>query len=217
MIRLRDVSKTFETAGGTRVILDRVCMDVHAGQRVGILGRNGSGKSTLIKIIGGTSRPTSGTVTTSLRVSWPLAFGGAIQGSLTGLDNLRFICRIYRTNFADAVERVAEFSDLGAYLREPVKTYSSGMRARFAFAVSLAVDFDCFLIDEVVAVGDSRFHERCRRELFENGSSRAMILVTHDEGTLREYCRSAAVLSHGTLSPFGEIQESLDRYRASCS
>lgn len=217
MISLRNIVKRFETNSGPRTILDRVSMDVGAGERVGILGRNGSGKSTLIKIIGGTSLPTKGTVQKTMRVSWPLAFGGAFQGSLTGYDNLRFVCRIYQTEFEAARESVLEFSGLGNYLREPVKTYSSGMRARFAFAISLAVDFDCFLIDEVVAVGDSRFHERCRYELFERRASRAIILVTHDENVLRQYCEKAAVLTNGVLSPFGDLRDSLERYRDGCT
>lgn len=216
MIRLRDVSKKFETSAGPRLVLDRINMRVDPGQRVGILGRNGSGKSTLVKILGGASRPSSGEVESTMRVSWPLAFGGAFQGSLTGFDNLRFVCRIYRTDFEAAKDAVLAFSGLGSHLREPVKTYSSGMRARFAFGVSLAVDFDCYLVDEVVAVGDSRFHERCRHELFERRSSRAMVLVTHDERTLREYCTSAAVLVRGILSPFDNIEDSLRRYREDC-
>jgi capsular polysaccharide transport system ATP-binding protein len=216
MISLRDVTKNYPSSTGNRLVLDRVNMVVRRGERVGILGRNGSGKSTLIKIIGGASRPSSGIVTTSMRVSWPLAFGGAFQGSLTGLDNLRFICRIYRTDYRRAKDVVEDFSGLSGYLQEPVKTYSSGMRARFAFAVSLAVDFDCLLIDEVVAVGDSRFHERCRRELFDHRSNRATILVTHDENTLREYCNRAAVLDKGVLSEFGDIPGALEVYRDAC-
>ena len=121
-----------------------------------------------------------------MTVSWPLAFGGAFQTALTGLDNLRCICRIYGATPEDKIAFVEDFSELGSYLREPVRTYSAGMRARLAFALSMVVEFDCFLIDEIVAVGDARFTEKCRVELFENRGDRAMIIVSHDPTYIRD-------------------------------
>jgi capsular polysaccharide transport system ATP-binding protein len=147
-----------------------------------------------------------------MSVSWPLAFGGAFQGALTGLDNMRFICRVYGASVEDKIDFVQEFSELGLYLREPVKTYSSGMRARLAFAISMIVEFDCFLIDEIIAVGDARFHQKCHVELFEKRGDRAMIFVSHDAGYIREHCHSAAVLLEGRLHQFEEAAEALDFY-----
>jgi capsular polysaccharide transport system ATP-binding protein len=149
--------------------------------------------------VSGAELPTSGVVERGMSVSWPLAFGGAFQGSLTGLDNLRFICRIYGVDPADKVDFVQEFSELGIYLEEPVKSYSSGMRARLAFAISMVIDFECFLIDEIVAVGDARFHQKCNHELFVNRADRAMIIVSHNADYIREHCSRAAVLSSGEL------------------
>jgi capsular polysaccharide transport system ATP-binding protein len=167
MICIEHVTKQYATRHGSVTVLDDVNLNIRPGEKVGILGRNGAGKSTIIRLISGAERPTSGRITRGMSVSWPLAFGGAFQGTLTGLDNLRFICRVYGTSTEDKLPFVQEFSELGRYLHEPVKTYSAGMRARLAFAISMVIEFDCFLIDEIVAVGDSRFHEKCRIELFE--------------------------------------------------
>jgi capsular polysaccharide transport system ATP-binding protein len=213
MMVLENVSKNYQTRSGSRTVLEGINLIVHPGQKLGILGGNGAGKSTLIRIISGAELPSSGTVRRNMRVSWPLAFAGGFQGSLTGTDNLRFICRIYGANFNDALPFVKDFTELGKYLYEPVKSYSSGMRARLAFAISMAVDFDCFLIDEVIAVGDSRFHEKCYVELFEKRKDRALILVSHESHYIRTYCHNAAVLSHGKLFYFAAKDEAFAFYQ----
>jgi capsular polysaccharide transport system ATP-binding protein len=141
------------------------------------------------------------------------AFGGAFQGSLTGMDNLRFICRIYGADAQQAEPFVREFSELGYYLREPVKSYSSGMRARLAFAISMAVEFDCFLIDEIIAVGDSRFHAKCHHELFERRKDRSLIIVSHDAGYIKEHCDHASVLIEGKLHNFDSIEDAYAFYQ----
>ncbi len=197
MIELCHVSKRYPVHGGDRLILDDINLRIERGEKIGILGRNGSGKSTLIRLISGAERPTSGTITRTMSVSWPLAFSGGFQGSLTGLDNLRFICRIYNTWIEDKIDFVQEFSELGRYLREPVKTYSSGMRARLAFALSMVIEFDCYLIDEVVAVGDDRFRERCQHELFEKRKDRAMVIVSHSHEFIRDTCQTTGVVEGG--------------------
>ena len=212
MISLSGVSKTYGTRQGPRSVLRDVNLQMPMGQHLAILGRNGAGKSTLIRLISGAELPTSGEIVRKMSVSWPLAFGGAFQGALTGLDNLRFICRVYGVDPEDTVDFVEEFSELGLYLGEPVKTYSAGMRARLAFAISMIVDFDCFLIDEVVAVGDARFRQKCHVELFEKRRNRAMIFVSHDIGYIREHCDVAAVLLDGRLHHFGNVEEAQDFY-----
>ncbi len=215
MIQLENVSKSYSTRQGPRMILDGINLQVAKGQKIGILGRNGSGKSTLIRLISGAELPTSGKVRRGISVSWPLAFGGAFQAYLTGLDNLRFVCRIYDVDYHSVVSFVEEFTELGLYLREPVLHYSSGMRARLAFAISMAIEFDCFLIDEVIAVGDSRFHEKCHTELFEKRKDRALILVSHDPNVISAQCDSACVLSNGKLHSFDHVDEAYAFYLAS--
>ncbi len=215
MIRLAGINKSYSTRSGPVHVLRDVNLTIGHGERVGILGRNGAGKSTLIRLISGAEFPTSGQIVRGMSVSWPLAFGGAFQGSLTGYDNLRFICRIYGIDPADKTAFVEDFTELGIYLREPVKSYSSGMRARLAFAISMVIEFDCFLIDEIIAVGDSRFHEKCDYELFDRRSERAMIIVSHSATYIKEHCTRAAVLVDGKLIEAASLDEAFDFYHES--
>jgi capsular polysaccharide transport system ATP-binding protein len=212
MIRLQNVSKRYGTRSGDVTVLDNINLLIQQGEKLGVLGRNGAGKSTLIRLLSGAERPSSGLVQRDMSVSWPLAFGGAFQGALTGLDNLRFICRIYDRSTEDKIAYVQEFSELGKYLYEPVRSYSSGMRARLAFALSMIIEFDCFLIDEIIAVGDSRFHEKCQHELFEKRKDRAMIIVSHDANFIKAHCDHAAVLVAGKLHSFESIDEAYEFY-----
>lgn len=210
MIEVRDLHKSYKTRAGIKHVLRDVNFDLAMGEKLGVLGRNGAGKSTLIRLVSGAERPNSGTVTTSMSVSWPLAFGGAFQPLLTGVDNIRFISRIYGQDFDSNLSFIEDFAELGPYLREPVRTYSSGMRARLAFAISMIIEFDCFLIDEVVAVGDARFHERCNYELFDKRSDRAMMIISHDPGYLRDHCNRWAVLDQAQMVHFADFDEAQD-------
>ena len=189
-----------------------VSIEVGPGEVVGLLGRNGAGKSTLIRLISGAEQPTSGLITRDMSVSWPLAFGGAFQGTLTGMDNYRFICRIYGADPAEKLEFLKEFSELGSFLDEPVRSYSSGMMARLAFGISMIVEFDCFLVDEIIAVGDARFHRKCHEELFEKRNDRAMILVSHDPAFIRDRCHRASVLDEGRMVNFDNVDDAYTYY-----
>ena len=213
MIRLVDVHKYYPVRGGRVPVLRGINLAVARGERIGIIGGNGAGKSTLIRLISGIEQPSSGVVERTMRISWPLAFTGAFQGALTGLDNVRFICRVSGVDHRDVIDFVDDFSQLGRYLREPVKVYSSGMRARLAFAVSMMIDFDCYLIDEVVAVGDARFQARCQEELFVKRADRALIIVSHDSHYLRDHCQRAAVLERGVLTHHEAVETALDHHQ----
>lgn len=215
MIFIEDVSKTYRTRFGDRTVLDRVNLKLAPGRNIGILGRNGAGKSTLIRLISGAENPTSGRIRREMSVSWPLAFGGAFQTHLTGLDNLKFVCRIYGVDYMPLVPFVEDFTELGIYFREPVMHYSQGMLTRLAFALSMAIEFDCFLIDEAMVVGDARFHERCHVELFQKRKDRAFILVTHDADVIKLYCEAACVLHQGKLFQFATVDEAYDFYQTS--
>lgn len=214
MIRMNDVNKYYRMGHGYRRILRDVNLTLERGDKIGVLGRNGAGKSTLIRVVSGAELPSSGHIERGMSVSWPLAFSGAFQHSLTGYDNLKFICRIYDVDYVSVLPFIQDFSELGAYLYEPAHSYSAGMRARLAFALSMVVEFDCFLIDEIVSVGDSRFTERCHQELFVKRADRAMMIVSHDAGYIRQHCNRAAVLSAGRLLHFATIDEAYDYYQA---
>jgi capsular polysaccharide transport system ATP-binding protein len=212
MIRVENVTKVYTTRKGPHTVLDDVSFELGRGRNIGILGRNGAGKSTLIRLISGAENPTSGRIRREMSVSWPLAFGGAFQPHMTGLDNLRFVCRIYGVDYKPLVPFVEDFTELGVYFREPVFHYSHGMLTRLAFALSMAIEFDCFLIDEAMVVGDVRFHERCHVELFHKRKDRAFILVTHDANVIKLYCENACVLHEGKLHSFPDVDAAYDFY-----
>lgn len=192
-----DIVKVFEGDHGTVRALSGISFRVGAGQRIGILGANGSGKSTLIRILAGVLQPTSGEVRRGLSLSWPLALGGGFEGELTGYDNIRFLSRLYGLPFRETFDYVADFSELGRHIYMPVRYYSDGMRMRLAFALSLSMNFECYLIDEVILVGDRRFQLKCHDELFGKRSACGMIMAVHDAGTIKEYCQSALILKGG--------------------
>jgi capsular polysaccharide transport system ATP-binding protein len=214
MIHLEGVTKRYKTRIGHHTVLNDVTFDIKKGEKVGVLGRNGAGKSTLIRLISGAELPTKGRVVRKMSASWPLALGDAFQGSLTGVDNTRFICRVYGADIKKVLAYVEDFAELGKFLREPVKTYSSGMRSRLAFAISMAVEFDCFLIDEVISVGDSRFSEKCNAELFVKRADRAMIIVSHEPDRIRAHCTRACVLSQGKIESFDTVDAAYSHYQA---
>jgi len=206
------ISKVYETQTGHKQVLTDINFTVEPGQKLAVLGRNGAGKSTLVKIIGGVERPTTGSIQRGMSMSWPLAFSGGFEVSMTGYDNIRFIARIYNRPIVETIERVDDFAELGENLLLPVKYYSSGMRARLAFALTVAIDFDCYLIDEVIAVGDQRFHQKCHDALFTKRRDAAMILVSHDAGVIREYCNSALVLKNGHGRVFTDLDLAISIY-----
>ena len=212
MIICKNITKIYSHGGKQRRVLDGVNLSINRGDRVGLLGRNGAGKSTLIKLIGGVEMPSSGVIIRNMSVSWPLGFAGGFQGSLTGLDNARFIARIYQREYANIRRFVEDFTELGKQLKMPVKTYSSGMRARLAFSLSLAIEFDCYLIDEIILVGDQNFHRKCHYELFEKRADRAMILASHSTETVREVCNKAVIIHKGQAETYNDVNLAVDTY-----
>lgn len=212
MITLDHVHKVYPTRAGPRVVLKDISFSLGKGEKLGILGRNGAGKSTLVRLVSGAERPTSGEIARTMSVSWPLAFGGAFQNTLTGLDNIRFISRIYNQEVDRNIDFVYEFTELGSYLREPVRSYSQGMRARLAFAVSMIIEFDCYLIDEISAVGDAKFHEKCEEQLFGKRNDRAMLIISHDLEYVRRHCQRFALLNDGDLTFYPDFDQAHDAH-----
>ena len=211
-IELSGIVKDYHTAIGKRRVLDGISFSIGAGEKIGVLGKNGAGKSTLVKIIGGVEPPTSGVVERGLFMSWPIAFGGGFGSTMSGYDNIRFIARLYGVPIKEAIAFVDDFAELGRLLYLPVSTYSSGMRSRLAFALTLAINFECFLIDEVLAVGDQRFQQKCYDALFVRRRHCAMILVSHDVHTIRQYCNKALVLKAGRGRVFDDLDLAINIY-----
>lgn len=183
---------------------------------MGILGLNGQGKSTLIRIISGAERPDSGTVTRKAQVSWPIGFSGGFNGSLTGRENLRFTCRIYGANILDVTEFVENFAELGPYMDMPVKTYSSGMRSKLAFGLSMAIGFDFYLIDEAWSVGDASFRAKAEKLFEARKATSTLIVVSHSVATIRKNCDRAAVLHNGLLTEYENLGDALRVYTGIC-
>ncbi len=202
-----DLVKEFELeTGGRRRVLDGISFSVGAGERIAILGRNGAGKTTLVQVLSGVQRPTRGEIRRGLSLSWPLGFAGGFEGDLTGADNIRFIARIYDAPMRETFEYVADFSELGRQLNLQVKYYSSGMRMRLAFALSLAIRFECILIDEALVVGDRRFQQKCHDELFISRKNCAMIIAIHDMEVVKAYCKKVLVLKDGRGRVFDDLE-----------
>lgn len=211
-ISVRNLVKVYHTHTGPKRVLDNISFDVLPGEKFAVLGQNGAGKSTLVKIVGGVERPTSGSVDIGMRMSWPLGLSGGVSANMTGLDNIRFIARLYQKHIADVVAEVDDFAELGKDLYQPVRLYSSGMRARLMFAMTLAIDFDCFLIDEILAVGDQRFHRKCYDALFVQRSYCAMLLVSHSVGVVKEFCNRALILKNGRGKVFDDVDLAVNIY-----
>lgn len=212
MIICSNVCKSYKHGSEHKRVLKNVNLVVERGDRIALLGRNGAGKSTFIKLLGGVEIPTSGKITRQMAVSWPLGFAGGFQGSLTGYDNARFIARIYQRNYADIRGFVEDFTELGRQLKMPVKTYSSGMRARLAFALSLAIEFDCYLIDEIILVGDQNFQRKCHHELFEKRADRTMILASHSPEVIQSLCNRAVLIHKGEATAYDDVHLALETY-----
>ncbi|CAK7262023.1 MULTISPECIES: ABC transporter ATP-binding protein [unclassified Shinella] len=212
MIRFSNVSKHFRTQQHRKTILDRVSVEFQQGYSYGILGVNGAGKSTTMRIIAGTMLPNGGRIWKDLRVSWPLGFSGGFHPAMTGRENLNFVARAYGENVRRVASFVEDFAELGDYINAPVRTYSSGMGARLAFGLSMAIEFDCYLVDEITAVGDARFQKKCR-DAFENRRKNAdIIMISHSMDTIKSYCDKGMLLVDGRLMVFDKVDEAIETY-----
>ncbi len=210
MLRVEGLTQRFKLNGRWRTLFEGLGFQLAPGERLAVLGRNGQGKSTLIKILGGVLSPTAGRISWGdMTVSWPLAFTGAFQGSLTGMDNIAFISRLYRRPMSEILRKTEAFAELGGALTQPIKYYSTGMRQRLAFGLSIAIDFDCYLIDEVLAVGDARFTEKCTQELFTRRAERSFVIASHDLNVVAEICNRAVFIESGQAVLYDDVQEAI--------
>ena len=214
MIRLERLSKRFRRDGVVRHILTDVTFTLPSDRNLALLGRNGAGKSTLMRLIAGTLRPDAGRVATERRLSWPMGFSGGFHPALSGAQNARFVARIYGRDVRALLAEVEEFAELGDAFHLPVGTYSSGMRARLAFALSMAVAFDTYLVDEVIGVGDTRFRQKCAAAFRARLGHAQVIMISHNATTLLKFCEAGIVLEHGQLTYFPDIGAAIAAHEA---
>jgi capsular polysaccharide transport system ATP-binding protein len=212
MLRVDGLTKQYGQRGAAKTLFRDLSFELPPGGRLALLGRNGQGKSTLLKMLGGVLPATAGRIAWTMSSSWPLGFSGGFQGGMTGFDNIRFIARIYRRDPRWLIDRVDRFAELGSALEMPVRYYSSGMRARLAFGLSVAIEFDCYLIDEVIAVGDAAFQHKCEDELFNRRKERAFIIATHSLEFLSTHCDRAIIIESGRAKVIEDIHLALEIY-----
>lgn len=209
MIRLENATKTVQAKGIKKPILDRVSLTIPRGKSIGLLGRNGAGKSTLLRLIAGTIGLDAGRIIRHGLVSWPLGFQGSFQPSLTGEQNVRFVARIYGVDTEELIDYVEDFAELGAFFRAPVGAYSSGMKARLAFGLSMGVKFDYYLVDEITAVGDANFKKKCKMVFQTRLQDSDVIMVSHATSTIRGYCDCGIVLERGKLTFYESVDDAI--------
>ena len=215
MIIVNDVHKRYRTEHGMgKWVLQGVNFTIPRHLNVGLIGKNGAGKSTLLRMIGGADHPTKGSIERRCKVSWPMGQGG-LEGTLSGRQNAKFVCRVHghQADLADRLAFIQDFSELGAAFDEPVSTYSSGMRSRLQFGLSLAFDFDVYISDEVTAAGDAAFRQKAANAFKSMTSQAGLIMVAHDEGTLRDFCQAGVWIHDGKAHWFDDIEDALKAYR----
>ncbi len=212
MIEFRSVSKAYAINNGKNVILDNVSFKFPEKKNIGVLGVNGAGKSTLLRLIAGSEYADSGRIIRKGKYSWPLGFAGSFHSSLTGIENLRFACRIYGCDIKYVTEFVKDFSELGKYIDEPIKTYSSGMRSRLAFALSMAIDFEVYLVDEIMGVGDKGFQKKCKDAFEAKRKHSSIIMVSHSMNTIKDYSDVAILLTGEKLEIHEDVDQAIELY-----
>jgi len=209
MIEFRNVSKYYLTPSSRKVVLDRLTLTLPAGSKVGVLGRNGAGKSTMLGMIAGIVRPDSGSIRCTEAISWPLGLGGSFHAGLTGAQNVRFVARIYGVDTEALIAYVADFAELGDFMDMPVRTYSSGMKARLGFGMSMGIAFDWYLIDELTAVGDSRFKKKSLALFSHRLKDAGLLMVSHSINIIRTYCTSGLVLEGGRATFYPDVADAV--------
>jgi capsular polysaccharide transport system ATP-binding protein len=210
MIEFRHLTKAYRTTRGSKVIVDDLTLTLPRGAKVGVLGRNGAGKTTLIGMIAGLVQPDSGSIRRHGAISWPLGLGGSFHPGLTGAQNVRFVARIYGVDTEALIDYVAAFAELGDFIDMPVRTYSSGMKARLGFGMSMGIAFDWYLVDELTAVGDSRFRKKSLALFRSRLQDAGILMVSHSINTIRTYCTSGLVLDGGRATFYPDIAEAVD-------
>lgn len=216
MIKIENLTKSYRTPTGRHYVFKDLNIEIPSGKSVAFIGRNGAGKSTLLRMIGGIDRPDSGKIITNKTISWPVGLAGGFQGSLTGRENVKFVARLYakQEELKEKIEFVEEFAELGKYFDMPIKTYSSGMRSRLGFGLSMAFKFDYYIVDEVTAVGDARFKEKCAQLFKERHKESSFLMVSHSLNSLKEFCDVVVYIKDNNIKYYNSVNDALEEYIA---
>ena len=220
MIIVDDVYKRYQTEHGpSKWVLSGVTLTLPQRVNVGLVGRNGAGKSTLLRLIGGIDQPNRGRIERHCRVSWPMGRAGGLQGPLTGRQNAKFVSRIqgHEEHIPEHIAEIETFAELGEYFDEPINTYSSGMRSRLQFGISLAFDFDVYIIDETIGAGDAIFRKKAKAAFQKRADHASLIMVSHSESLLKQFCQAGVLLDGGQAHWFDAIDDALEAYEESQS
>lgn len=217
MIRFEDLSKSYAAPGGRKVVLDRSNAVFETGRNYAVMGPNGAGKSTVMRLISGADLPSSGRVLREEVTSWPLGFHGGFNGTMTGRENVAFVARIYGHDPEPVLAAAEEFAEIGAAMHMPVSSYSTGMKQRLAFGLSLSMRFDSYLVDETISVGDARFRRKCEEALGRRMSTSRVIMISHSEKMVRKYCDRGMLLWKGSLYEYDDVESLIADYRRLCS
>ena len=216
MIKIENLTKSYRTPQGRHYVFKNLNLELPSGKSVALIGRNGAGKSTLLRMIGGIDRPDSGRIVTDKTISWPVGLSGGFQGSLTGRENVKFVARLYakKEELKEKIEFVEDFAELGKYFDMPIKTYSSGMKSRLGFGLSMAFKFDYYLVDEVTAVGDARFKQKCAKLFNSKRDSSSFLMVSHNLTSLLEFCDVAIYLDKDRkITLYNDVNECVKKYK----
>ena len=214
MIEFRDISKGFWVNGEYYPVIRNLNLTLPSGRSLALLGRNGAGKSTLLNMVSGNMRPDTGDIISDGSISFTVGYAGSFHGDMTGVQNTRFVARVYGVDTDELVEFVEDFAEIGKHFHMPVRTYSSGMRSRLAFGVSMGIRFDTYLIDEATATGDRRFKIKSKNVFRARMSEASAIMVSHSMADIRAFCDAGLVLHDGQIEVFDDVEEAIERHEA---
>ena len=217
MFELKNVTKSYLTPKGRRYIFRDLSLAIPPNKNIGLIGRNGAGKSTLMRLLGGADVPDSGAIVTDKSISWPVGLTGGFQGSMTGRENIKFVSRVYGAYgeaMREKIRFVQDFAEIGDWIDEPIKTYSSGMRSRVAFGLSMAFDFDYYLIDEVMSVGDGQFKRKCAEVFEKKLKTSNVVLVTHNMSEIQKLCDIVLFIKDGQIQIFEDVEQGIEAYNS---
>jgi len=212
MIEFRDISKGFWVKGAYYPVIRNLNLTLPSGRSLALLGRNGAGKSTLLNMVSGTMRPDTGEIISDGSISFTVGYAGSFHGDMTGVQNTRFVARVYGVDTDELVEFVEDFADIGKHFHMPVRTYSSGMKSRLAFGVSMGIKFDTYLIDEATATGDKRFRVKSKNVFRERVKEASAIMVSHSMADIRAFCDAGLVLHEGQIEVFDDVEDAIARH-----